>query len=132
MITVMVNGCFDVLHYGHLLHLREAANMGDRLIVALTEDAWVRKGPGRPINHWEHRAEMLREFRCVDQVFRTIGSVSALREYRPDIFVKGVDYAAGDRWTEGVESVCREVGAKLAFTSTPKMSATDIIRKALT
>lgn len=131
MITVLANGCYDVLHYGHLLHLREAAAMGDRLIVGLTADSWVRKGPGRPINTWEHRAEMLRELRCVSHVFKTIGSVAAILEYRPQIFVKGIDYAAGDRWSEDVEAACRDVGAKLVFTQTPKMSATDIIRKAM-
>lgn len=127
----MVNGCFDVLHYGHLEHLREARSFGDRLIVALTEDAFVNKGPGKPVNRWQWRAEMLRELRCVDEVFPSKSAVEAILAHRPDVFVKGIDYANGQNWTEDVASACSEVGAELRFTATVKRSASDIIRKAL-
>ena len=131
MIRVLASGCFDVLHFGHLEHLREARAMGDYLIVALTEDAFVNKGPGRPINHWPERAELLRELRCVDEVISARNSVEAIRATRPTIFVKGIDYALGDRFTEDVEGACKETGAELRFTSSAKRSATDIIKKAM-
>lgn len=128
---VLANGCFDVLHYGHLLHLREARSMGDRLIVSLTHDHAVYKGPGRPVNTWAHRAEVLCEMRCVDEVIGTDSAVEAILLVEPDIFVKGIDYAAGDRFTEAVQEACRMVGASIVFTTAPKMSATEIIRKAI-
>lgn len=131
MITVLANGCFDVFHIGHLEHLRQARGMGDKLIVALTMDEFVKKGPNRPINPWEARAELLRELRCVDEVFGTSGAITAIRLLQPTYFVKGIDYSAGDRWTEGVQEVCEEVGTVIKFTTTHKQSAATIIRKAM-
>ena len=93
MIRVMANGCFDLLHPGHVAHLHEARSMGDYLIVSLTLDVHVGKGPGRPIYTWADRAALLRELRCVDQVVPTANAVDAIRMFRPDIFVKGADYA---------------------------------------
>lgn len=130
MKLVLANGCFDVLHAGHIEHLREARRMGDRLVVALTDDDYVRKGPGRPINCWQDRAEVLRELRCVSEVIHSVGAVNSIRMVRPNIFVKGIDYADGRRFTEGVEAACEMYHAKLCFTSAPKRSIKEIIRKA--
>ena len=121
MTRVMANGCFDLLHPGHIAHLRAARDMGELLIVSLTLDEHVGKGPGRPIYTWRDRAELLRELRCVDVVVPTKNAVDAIRLWRPDIFVKGIDYVNGG-WTEDVIAACKEVGAELRFTSTPKMS----------
>ena len=131
MKIVLANGCYDILHAGHVQHLKQARSMGDRLIVALTLDEFVNKGPGRPINKWHARAEVLRELRCVDEVIPTVGACSAIQAIRPTYFVKGIDYADGDRWTEAIEKTCEEVGTVLRFTDTPKQSVTEIIRKAL-
>ena len=130
-VIVLANGCYDVFHAGHLAHLKEARAMGDNLIVALTVDSWVKKGPGRPINKWADRAALLKELRCVDEVIPSIGAIQAISEVRPTIFVKGIDYADGRNWTEGVEAVCKELGVELRFTTTPKTSAAEIIRKAM-
>lgn len=131
MIKVLANGCFDVLHDGHLQHLREAREMGDCLIVSLTEDAHVNKGPGRPINCWSERAELLKELRCVDGVVPARNACEAIRWIRPTIFVKGIDYAGMDKFTEDVAAACKEVGAELRFTTSAKKSASEIIRKAM-
>ena len=131
MHKVLANGCFDILHDGHLQHLREARAMGDYLVVALTEDAFVNKGPGRPINHWPERADLLRELRCVDAVIMARNACEAIRSVRPKIFVKGIDYSLGDKFTEDVPGACKEVGAELRFTSAPKQSAKEIITKAI-
>jgi cytidyltransferase-like protein len=131
MITVLCNGVFDVLHNGHLEHLRQAKGMGDRLIVAVTLDEFVNKGPGRPFNKWAERADMLRELRCVDDVIESRGAVLAVKSIRPTYFVKGMDYADGKHWTEDVEAACREVGTELRFTTTDKTSIDEIIRRAL-
>lgn len=128
MIKVLANGVFDLPHFGHLTHLREAASMGDRLIVALTVDGCVNK-PGRPILPWDQRAEILLEWRCVDEVIPTTDAVSAIRTVKPQIFVKGSDYADGDRFTEDVVAACKEVGAKLVFTQAPKESTTQLIER---
>lgn len=102
--------------------------MGDYLIVSLTLDEHVGKGPGRPIYTWSDRAALLRELRCVDQVVPTANAVDAIRLFRPHIFVKGSDYAAGG-WTEDVVGACKDVGTELRFTTSPKMSASETIRK---
>lgn len=104
--------------------------MGDYLIVSLTVDEYVNKGPGRPIYNWEDRAALLSELRCVDLVVPTKSAVDAIREWTPDIFVKGIDYVNGG-WTEDVLSACKQVGAEIRFTSTPKLSASETIRKVM-
>lgn len=126
-----VTAYFDLIHSGHISHLRQAREMGDKLVVALTGDEHVNKGPGRPINDWYSRANVLRELRCVDDVVWTDSSVGSIRLIKPRIFVKGIDYAGGDKFTEDVAAACKEVGAELRYTTSPKMSATEIIRKAM-
>ena len=101
--------------------------MGDRLVVALTVDEAVNKGPGLPINAWELRATVLRALRCVDDVVPSRTSWDAIRSVRPDVFVKGDDYR-GALPMENVEA-CREVGAVIHFTSTPKMSSREIAKR---
>jgi formyltetrahydrofolate-dependent phosphoribosylglycinamide formyltransferase len=95
---VLTNGVFDVLHVGHIRYLNEARTLGDALVVAINGDASVRelKGPGRPVNTAEERAEMLRALRCVDRVVvfeerRATGVIGAIR---PHIYTKGGDYTA--------------------------------------
>ena len=129
--VILCNGVFDILHMGHVEHLLQARSMGERLIVALTDDDYVRKGPGRPLNNWHARFSVLRELRCVDQVMHSVGAVAAIRFVRPHIFVKGIDYAGGDRWTEDVVAACADVGAAIRYTTTPKMSATELIKRTM-
>lgn len=91
--TVLVNGCFDVLHIGHTRLLCEATNYGDVLIVALNSDASVRrlKGDGRPINPESQRKEMLLALKWVDEVliFGEDTPLHLIRSMKPDVFVKG-------------------------------------------
>ena len=129
MRIVLANGCFDILHRGHVEHLHEASLMGDKLIVSLTNDQFVNKGPGRPINTWIDRAKVLDALRCVYMVVPTNNAMDAIRLIKPAIFVKGIDYSSGGNWTEEVEKACQEVGAQLKFTYSSKQSATDIIRR---
>lgn len=128
MRIVLANGVFDLLHAGHVRHLREARAMGDLLIVSLTLDENVNKGPGRPLNTWEDRALLLKELRCVGAVIPTHNAVDAIRRIKPSIFVKGIDYVGG-KFSEGVIEACLEVGAEIRYTTTPKMSATDLINR---
>lgn len=126
MKIVLAAGCFDVLHPGHVRHLQEARSMGDFLIVALTLDEFVNKGPGRPIHGWEDRAFLLRSMRCVDHVIAAADGVDTILQVRPAIFVKGVDRAYKPLPGNIVEA-CKLAGTEIRFTNTPKMSSTEII-----
>ncbi len=93
---VFTNGCFDLLHVGHVRYLREARALGDALVVALNSDASVRqlKGEGRPINHAEDRAEILCALESVDRVvvFDEPRVTRLIEVVRPHIYTKGGDY----------------------------------------
>jgi rfaE bifunctional protein nucleotidyltransferase chain/domain len=124
---VLANGCFDLLHPGHVAHLREAKRLGDYLVVGLTMDEYVNK-PGRPIQTWEERAEMLRELRCVSAVSACRNAVEAILAWRPDVFVKGADYSLIGLLSREREA-CMQVGAKVAFTKAEKKSTTELIAR---
>jgi len=106
---VFTNGCFDLLHVGHVRSLEEARRLGDRLIVAINADASVRgaKGPGRPIQNARERMELVAALACVDWVvgFRADTPIRLIRTLRPEILVKGGDWAldeiVGAREVEG-------------------------------
>lgn len=93
---VFTNGCFDILHAGHVSYLEQARNFGDRLIVGVNSDASIArlKGPGRPINPESHRLQVLRALESVDLVipFDEDTPLSLINELRPDVLVKGADY----------------------------------------
>lgn len=95
---VFTNGVFDILHPGHLRYLQAARAHGDVLIVGLNSDASVRrnKGPERPINPEEERAEVLEALACVDAVsiFDDDTPADIIRRVQPDILVKGADWPA--------------------------------------
>jgi rfaE bifunctional protein nucleotidyltransferase chain/domain len=94
---VFTNGCFDVLHPGHIYCLTEASHLGDFLIVGINSDDSVRrlKGPNRPLISEDERALMLSALVCVDAIviFDEDTPVSLIRSLLPDIYVKGSDYA---------------------------------------
>jgi len=93
---VFTNGCFDILHRGHVNYLHRASALGDLLVVGVNSDAGVRrlKGAGRPINSLEERAQVLAALSCVDQVvaFDEDSPVELIRRLRPNVFAKGGDY----------------------------------------
>jgi D-beta-D-heptose 7-phosphate kinase/D-beta-D-heptose 1-phosphate adenosyltransferase len=94
---VFTNGCFDLLHRGHLRSLEQARGLGDRLIVAVNSDASVRraKGPGRPIRNAAIRMELVAGLACVDWVvaFRSDTPLRLIERLRPDVLAKGGDWA---------------------------------------
>lgn len=96
---VFTNGCFDILHAGHVKLLEEAKALGDFLVVGLNSDASVRrlKGPGRPRNLQADRAAVLSAIRWVDEViiFEEDTPLELILSIRPDILVKGGDYGPG-------------------------------------
>lgn len=94
--VVFTNGCFDILHVGHLRYLNEAKKQGDVLIVGVNSDTSVRqlKGEGRPINNEIDRAEMLSGLKAVDftVIFEELTPIETLDKLKPSIHVKGGDY----------------------------------------
>ena len=95
-LIVFTNGCFDLLHRGHVEYLNRAREHGDALIVGVNSDAGVRrlKGPGRPVNRLEDRLQVLSALNCVDHLiaFEEDTPSEIIRALKPDVFVKGGDY----------------------------------------
>lgn len=130
----LANGCFDLLHVGHVRYLHAAKELGGRLVVALNSDESVRslKGENRPLMPAEERAEILAALADVDAVviFPERDVRAIIREIHPDIQAKGTDYTA-----ENVPEadVVREYGGRVAIVGDPKNhSASEIIRARLT
>jgi D-glycero-beta-D-manno-heptose 1-phosphate adenylyltransferase len=129
--VVLANGCFDLLHVGHLRYLQDAATRGDFLVVAINSDESVRrlKGEGRPLMPQEERAELLCGLRCVDRVFAFDESTLevSLRTLRPDVHAKGPDYTP-ETVPEG--PVDRELGIEIAICGDPKdHSTTELLER---
>jgi D-beta-D-heptose 7-phosphate kinase/D-beta-D-heptose 1-phosphate adenosyltransferase len=93
---VVTNGCFDILHLGHITYLENARNMGDALLIGVNSDAAVRglKGPNRPVNSETDRASILAALQSVDGacIFTDVRATRFLAAAQPDIYVKGGDY----------------------------------------
>ncbi|MBI4313278.1 MAG: D-glycero-beta-D-manno-heptose 1-phosphate adenylyltransferase [Candidatus Omnitrophica bacterium] len=98
--VAFTNGCFDILHAGHVDYLEKVKRLADVLVVGLNSDASVRrlKGPGRPVNAVEDRARVLLGLKSVDRVvvFEEDTPERLIRKVRPDLLAKGADWKAGD------------------------------------
>lgn len=127
--VVLANGCFDLIHVGHVRYLREARSRGEVLILALNSDASVRrlKGPGRPVLSQEERVEILSSFSSVDHIvlFDEPNVEQVLLALRPDVHAKGSDYAPD---TVPERETTKKIGAQTAIAGGPKVRNTsDII-----
>jgi D-beta-D-heptose 7-phosphate kinase/D-beta-D-heptose 1-phosphate adenosyltransferase len=124
--VVFTNGCFDILHAGHIELLRKSKKLGDKLIVGLNSDSSVAglKGPGRPINGEDDRADALRSLKWVDQVvlFDEPTPIQLIREIKPDIITKGGDYAPE-------EVVGNNIAEVVIIPTLEGYSTTNIIQK---
>lgn len=130
----LANGCFDLLHVGHVRYLHAAKQLGERLVVAINSDDSVRslKGDGRPLLPAEERAEILAALADVDAVviFPEPDVRAIIREIHPDVQAKGTDYTAD---TVPEADTVREYGGRVAIVGDPKdHSASEIIRNRLT
>ena len=126
----LANGCFDVLHVGHVRYLHAARELGGKLIVAVNADASVRalKGEGRPVMPAAERAEILASLEDVDAVlvFPEPDVRAIIREIHPDFHAKGTDYTADTVPERAVVEAC---GGRVVIVGDPKdHSATEIIR----
>ncbi len=128
---VLANGCFDVLHVGHVRYLGAAKALGDKLIVAVNGDASVRelKGEGRPAMPEDERAELLAALESVDAVlvFPELDVRAVIREVRPDVHAKGTDYTAESVPERDEVVAC---GGRVAIVGDPKdHSASEFLRR---
>jgi D-beta-D-heptose 7-phosphate kinase/D-beta-D-heptose 1-phosphate adenosyltransferase len=128
---VMTNGCFDLLHPGHVASLQEARQQGDCLLVAVNSDRGVRqiKGPGRPIVDQQGRAEMLAALACVDYVviFDDPSVASLVAQVLPDVLVKADQYSLPE--VVGHKSVLQSGGQVVSVPTRPQYSTTALIEK---
>ena len=130
--VVLANGCFDLLHVGHVRYLSDAASKGDLLVVALNTDESVSslKGPSRPLITLEDRAEIIGALACVGRVtsFDEETLEETLRALLPEVHAKGTDYTPDSLPERGVDE---ELGIEIAICGDPKTrSSSDYIKKA--
>jgi D-glycero-beta-D-manno-heptose 1-phosphate adenylyltransferase len=137
---VFTNGCFDVLHLGHVSYLAKAASLGDCLVVALNTDASVRalnKAPNRPIHDEDARRLVIASLSCVDSVilFDENTPLNAIETLLPDVLVKGADYdakeidKASSRYIVGSDVVLKNGGEIATIEFVEGHSTTNILRK---
>lgn len=129
--VVLANGCFDLLHVGHIRYLKESAAAGDVLVVALNSDASVRalKGAGRPLLPQAERAEILSALSSVDfvTIFRELNVENILRVLKPDLHAKGSDYTLD---TVPERETVKACGGRNVITGGPKVRSTrDVIER---
>jgi rfaE bifunctional protein nucleotidyltransferase chain/domain len=129
---VFTNGCFDILHVGHVRYLEAAKELGGRLVIGLNSDQSVQglKGAGRPFNNEADRAEVLAALAAVDHViiFNEPRVTALLKKLRPHIYAKGGDYTIDSLNPEELASL-REVGAQIKLLPlVPGKSTTALLR----
>ena len=134
--VVVTNGCFDLLHVGHVRFLQEARALGDALLVGLNGDGSVRelKGAGRPVNPEVDRAEVLAALGCVDAVvvFPEKRATRFLEAAHPDIYVKGGDYRPEDLDADEQAAVKKTGGQVKVLKLTPGKSTSAVLAKVKT
>ena len=133
-VVVWTNGCFDLLHPGHIASLMAAKALGDKLVVGVNSDASVKanKGPGRPILREGERAAMLSALECVDAVviFDDLTPANALAELHPDIHCKGAEYAPPHGRPVPEANVVHSYGGRIAYLPLiPGISTTEILAR---
>jgi len=120
MKVILCHGTFDLLHYGHILLFRVARALGDRLIVTLTSDEFVAKGPGRPVFTERQRLDWVRELKSVDEahIIKAKTGVPAIMRFRPSIYAKGRDTR---QWTQVIaeeQNAIESIGGALRYIDT--------------
>ncbi len=129
--VVMTNGCFDILHAGHVQYLQQAKKLGDRLLIAVNDDDSVRrlKGDARPLNTVNHRMDLLAALRDVDWVvpFAEDTPQRLFSQLKPDVLVKGGDYTADQ--IAGASDVMANGGQVVILDFKPGCSTTNLVNK---
>ena len=129
---VLCHGCFDLMHPGHIKHFQAAKRMGDILVVTVTPDKYVDKGPGRPVFNQELRAECIAALECVDYVAVNEWPTAeeTLRVLRPHYYVKGQEFEKLEDKAGKVQRECKivqEIDAEMRFTYEIVFSSTRLL-----
>lgn len=130
LIVGLCHGCFDILHFGHLRHFEAAKSMVDILIVTVSPDQFVRKGPNRPVFSHDNRAELVAGLRAVDWVGinRWESAVETIKLLSPSVYIKGQEYETRAEQVNPnflKEAVAiKEVGGRILFTHEDTSSST--------
>ena len=133
----LCHGVFDLVHPGHIIHLQQAKQMADILVVSVTAAEFVRKGPGRPYFNDEMRLKVLEALECVDYVMLSEGYTvdDIVENVEPDLYIKGEEYAKESDDITGKITAERELverhGGKVAYTTGEVFSSTKLINTAL-
>jgi rfaE bifunctional protein nucleotidyltransferase chain/domain len=131
--VIFCHGVFDLLHPGHIIHLEEAKSLGDILVVSVTSELFVRKGPGRPYFNDDLRLKSLAALSCVDYVIlsKNYTAVDVINKIKPDLYVKGSEYSISENdVTEMIDVEVNEVkkyGGNVHYTSGVTSSSTKLI-----
>ena len=134
---VHCHGVFDLLHIGHIRHFEQAKKLGDTLVVTVTSDQYVNKGPRRPVFPQDLRAEAIAALDCVDYVAinKWPTAVETIKLLKPDIYAKGADYRDAQKDYTGKiideEAAIKSVGGKIAFTEEITFSSSSLINQYL-
>ena len=131
---VHCHGCFDLMHPGHIKYFQAAKKMGDILVVTISPDIYVDKGPGRPVFNQDLRAESIAALECVDYVAinKWPTAEETLRLLRPDIYVKGQEFEKLEDKTGKIQKeydVVKEIGVEIRFTHEIVFSSTKLLNQ---
>jgi len=131
---IMCHGVFDVLHYGHIAHFEEAKRNGDVLVVSLTDNKFVNKGPDRPLFDSIIRAKSLLALQSIDFVIisKDFDCINTLKIITPNYFVKDIEYAdknhTSNKTFEKEKKFLKKIKCKLIYTTQKKLSSSEIIK----
>ena len=132
---ILVHGTFDFFHYGHLKHLQKSKDKAEILVVSLTADNFIRKGPGRPVYSEQQRAEMISSLGFVDYVLivNSFSGIEAIKALRPNYYSKGIEYKdKKNDFTNKIskeEKTVKKYGGRIFFTNELVLSASKLINQ---
>ena len=131
--VVLCHGVFDVIHFGHLNHFEQAKKFGDILVVSVTADRFINKGPGRPVFNLKDRLKVLSGLEAIDYlvVSENLTAVNLIKKLRPNIYCKGLEYKSFKNDLTGeikneINAV-KKIQAKIKYTNLPSFSSSKII-----
>jgi rfaE bifunctional protein nucleotidyltransferase chain/domain len=130
----LCHGCFDFIHFGHILHFQEAKRNCDYLVVSVTADEYVNKGPSRPLFDISKRLIVLSELKSVDFIFesKSKNALEELRYFQPSIYFKGSDYSSSEIHNPAFEiekDYALSIGARVYLTKGDRSSTTYMINE---
>jgi rfaE bifunctional protein nucleotidyltransferase chain/domain len=135
LVVGLCHGCFDIVHHGHIHHLRQASSLVDRLFVSVTADQFVNKGPDRPIFADQTRAEFIASIRYCDHVIVNHSETAEfmISTLRPDVFFKGPDYRSSlDPRMNAERALVERNGGRVIITDDMVMDSTSRIAQIIT